>query len=507
MATNTEIVKLESIRKEFPGVVALDGVSFSLKKGEIHALVGENGAGKSTLIKILAGIYTPTSGKITVKGKTYTHLTPSIARDLGIAVVHQELSVIDTQTVAEALFMGEITQGAGFISWKKMNTISKNFLSSLGLDLPVQQSVGSLTIAQKQLLEIARAVFQNADIVVMDEPTSSLSEAEVEFLFNVIKNLKSKGVSIIYISHRLSEVKEIADEVTVLRDGKVTGNLKRDEIDIDRIVSYMVGRKLSFKYGSHQEFRQKKMENRRIGSEILKVEHLKSGKKVKDVTFELREGEILGLFGVVGSGRTETLKAVIGAGKKDGGTIILHGQPIRLRSPYYSVKKDIGFVPEDRRYEGLIFTFNLSQNISLPTFVKRAILGMFGWVEKKLEKMLASSAIEKLRIKTPGIDSRVDALSGGNQQKVVIGKWLFSNSKILILDEPTRGIDVGAKEEIYNLILELASSGISVIFSSSELPEILMLCDRVVVFNAGRTVATFDVDSVTETEILRAATT
>jgi len=502
-----ELVKLEKIRKEFPGVVALDNVSFSLNKGEIHALVGENGAGKSTLIKILAGIYTPTSGKIIVKGKEYTHLTPHIAQNLGIAVVHQEVSVIDTQIVAEALFMGEIAQGSGFVNWREMISKSEKLLKSLGLNIPAQKKVGNLTIAQKQLLEIARAVFQNADIVIMDEPTSSLSEAEVEFLFKVIKNLKDKGVSIIYISHRLPEVKKIADKVTVLRDGKVTGHLSRNEIDVDKIVSYMVGRKLSFKYGSHQEFRQRRMKNRKIGEVVLKVDHLKSGKKVKDVSFELKKGEILGFFGVIGSGRTETLKTIIGADKKDNGTIVLHNQLIKFNSPYHSVKRNIGFVPEDRKDEGLIFTLNLSQNISLPTFIKRSIGGIFGWIERRVEKKIALNAIEKLKIKTPTIDSRVDTLSGGNQQKVVIGKWLFNNSEILILDEPTRGIDVGAKEEIYNLILDLALSGISIIFSSSELPEILMLCDRVAVFNAGRTVAIYDVDNVTEKEILQAATT
>jgi len=495
------IIRTQNIKKLFSGVTALDDITFSLRKGELHALAGENGAGKSTLIKILGGIYQPTSGTLEIKGEDIKNLTPQKAKSLGISIVHQELSVIDTQTIAESFNISKISRGIGFINWKKLIKDTKEFLKTLDLSFDPNAKVGSLTLGEKQLLEIARCIYENSEIIIMDEPTSSLSEAEIDLLFKIIDKLKERHISIIYISHKLNELERIADSVTVLRDGKTTGYFTKDEIDVDKIVEKMVGKKLSLKYTA-------KKRNKDFSSceTMLEVKNLSSGKRVKDVSFKVRRGEIIGLFGIVGSGRTETMRSIIGIDKISGGELKYCKTCKKFSSPYDALSQGLGYISEDRRGEGLIFTFDSKQNNSLPSAIKKAFRGFWGWNEFKKEKEIMQDAKNMFRIKINSINDDVSTLSGGNQQKIVISKWFYTNSKVLILDEPTRGIDVGAKEDIYKFIFELAENGISVIIISSELPEIKMLSDRIYVFNDGKTVAEFENKNITDNQILKEAT-
>jgi ribose transport system ATP-binding protein len=498
------VMKVVNLTKDFPGVRALDNINFDLLKGEIHGLVGENGAGKSTLIKILSGVYQPSSGEMFINEQKVEHLTPLKSKEFGIYVVHQELSLINTQSVVESFYYPRIASTNSFINWNKMREEVSEFLKSLKIDIDIEEKVGILPIGKRQLLEIARAFFYNSKIILLDEPTSSLSENEIWKLFEIISNLKQKGASIVYISHKIDEVMEIADRITVLKDGKITNQFNKLEASVDKIVNSMVGKSLSFKYSSQDDL--KKLKNSRQRNEkklaLLKVNNLNNGKELKNISFEVEKGEIHGFFGVIGSGRTESIKSIVGANILKSGKISFQNNEVKFKSPYSALKHGIAYVTENRREEGLTFTLDLKSNISLVRFNKENKQ----FIDFYLERKIALDAIKMFKIKARSISTGVRELSGGNQQKVVIAKYFFANPKLLILDEPTRGIDVGAKEEIYRLIFDLANSGITILLISSELPEIMMLCDRVTVFKNGKTITTLDLDKVSEEEILKAAT-
>ncbi|PNR96610.1 sugar ABC transporter ATP-binding protein [Petrotoga sp. 9PWA.NaAc.5.4] len=501
---NNIILKAVNITKIFPGVTALNNVNFDIREGEIHSLVGENGSGKSTLIKIISGVYQPTSGEIYISGQKVDHLNPIKAKELGISVVHQELSLINTQSVVESFYYPQITLSNGFLNWKKMKRDISQFLKDLNIEINIEEKVGRLPIGKKQLLEIARAVYYNSKVILLDEPTSSLSENEIWKLFEIISKLKTKQVSIVYISHKINEVLEISDRITVLKDGRITNQMKKEEASVEKIISSMVGKTLNFKYSNPEELQKIKNSRPHFKDKkiLLKFENISNKKDLKNISLEVRKGEIHGFFGVIGSGRTETIKSVLGINDLKSGKIIFEDKEVRFRSPYSALKNGIAYATENRREEGLIFTFDFKSNISLVKFNKEDRK----FIDFNLEKSLANEAIKKFEIKIPSVSSGVRELSGGNQQKVVISKYFLSHPKLLILDEPTKGIDVGAKEEIYRFIFDLANSGITVILISSELPEIMMLCDRVTIFKSGKTISTFNLNEVTEEDILKSAT-
>ncbi|MEW5814872.1 MAG: sugar ABC transporter ATP-binding protein [Spirochaetota bacterium] len=486
------ILKMVRISKEFPGVKALHKVDFDLKKGEVHALVGENGAGKSTLIKILAGVYRADEGEIWLKGeKISVHSTREMI-DYGISVIYQELNLIPYLSIAENIFLGRepIKKYSRFVDWKTMYQRVNEIVRPFNIDLDPRKKVYTLGIAYKQVVEIARALSLQSEIIVMDEPTATLTGHEAERLFEIINTLKNKGVSIIYISHRLEEIRGVADRVTVLRDGEkiITDNLKN--LKLDDIIRHMVGRVLQEKYPKEQI---------EAGGEVLKVENLSKKDVCEGVSFKLKAGEILGIAGLVGAGRTEMIQLLFGYQKKDSGKITVKGKEIRIRKPYDAVREGIGLIPEERKNHGLILCLSVLDNISL------AILDRFsisGFIERKGLLEIIHSIIKNLDIKTPSVKQLVKNLSGGNQQKVVLAKWFLRSCDIYIFDEPTRGIDVGAKIEIYKLMESLVKSGAGIIMISSELPEVLNMSDRIVVMYNGRIVKEFERDEATQESIL-----
>ena len=492
------IVLMEGIEKSFPGVHALSNCKLELKKGEVHALIGENGAGKSTLMKILTGVYKKDDGKIIYKGKEVEINNPKAAQNLGISIVHQELNLMPDLTIAENMYIGrEPKKGFNFflddsIIYKE----SQKLLDSMKVKLDARTKVEKLTVAQQQMIEIAKAISFKCEVLVLDEPTAALTESEIKELFRIIRDLKQKGVAMVYISHRMEELKQICDKVTVMRDGKYIDTCVMKEVTMDQIIHMMVGREIYV--SSQQESLDKKAEV------VLKVENLNMGKMVKNVSFELKKGEILGFAGLMGAGRTEVARAIFGADKKDSGRIVLNGKEIHIKTPKDAVEQGIGYLSEDRKEYGLVLGLDIETNLGMANF--KNFYGKCGWVNFKAMKVNAHKNIKSLKIKTPSEKQLVKNLSGGNQQKVVIGKWLTRDCDVLIFDEPTRGIDIGAKGEIYKLLNELVKQGKSIIMISSELPEILRMSHRIMVMCEGRITGEMDINEATQEKTMKLAT-
>lgn len=472
---NDTILAMNGITKRFPGVLALNNVTFECRKGEVHALVGENGAGKSTLMKILAGAHQPDAGEILLRGEQTRLADPQHAQRLGISIIYQEFNLIPDLTVMQNVFLGrEPRNRLGVINQAEMQRRAADLFGRLRVQIDFNSPVLRLTVAQQQLVEIAKALSLNADVIVMDEPTAPLTDAEIEHLFEIIYDLRRQGVTVIYISHRLDEIFTLADRITVLKDGTAVGTVLPSEIDKGGLVRMMVGRSLD---ESDAEGHVPTAEP------ILRVEGLSRLGALSNIDFTLHRGEILGIAGLVGSGRTEMVRCIFGADKLDAGDIYLHGQKVDLSSPGQAVAAGIGFVTEDRKAEGLVLGLPVRQNISLPN-LKR--LQRLGFVDRPKEKQVAATKVTELAIKTAGLEQEVRYLSGGNQQKVILAKWLLANPSVIIFDEPTRGIDVGAKAEIYRLMHQLASQGTGIVMISSELPEILRMSDRILVMREGQ---------------------
>jgi len=503
----TKLIEVQNITKEFPGVTALDDISFDLNEGEVHVLVGENGAGKSTLMKILSGVYTPTSGKIIIGGKTYTQLNPALSQELGISIIYQELSVINELSIAENLFIGRLPTknvvGVPVVDWKYINDKASEMLQMVGLKQSPSTFVQELSISEKQLVEIAKALVMDARILIMDEPTSSLTPEEINRLFKIIRNLRDEGVGIIYISHKLDEINQVGDRITVLKDGKLVGTNEISNIKSkEEVVLMMVGRELKDKYFSTR--------NKSEGTEeiVFEAKNITTpDKKVRDVSFQLRRHEILGFAGLMGAGRTELLNALFGAEPKENGTIYLNGEEIKINDTYDAVKKGLALLTENRRETGFFHNFEIFKNVSIVDNLKNSkIKGFTGLINATEEKQNALKQQDKLSIKCTSIFQNITKLSGGNQQKVIIGKWLSANAEVILFDEPTRGIDVGSKSEIYKIMRELVDEGKGVIMVSSELPELLSVCDRILVFRKGEISARLTSSEATEEKIILAAT-
>jgi ribose transport system ATP-binding protein len=485
---------MRNIRKEFPGVVALDNVNFSLNPGEVHVLLGENGAGKSTLVKIISGAYQKSSGSLILDAKEIEIKNPRHAQQLGISIIYQEFNLIPQLSAAENIFLGrEFLLSPGIIDQKKVNDAAQHLLDDLGVTINARHLVGDLGIAQKQMVEVAKALSLDAKIIIMDEPTSALTSNEISELFITINKLKAKGVSIIYISHRLEELSEIGDRVTVLRDGKYIGTQHISNLSHHDLIRMMVDRELTEQYPKQKS---------QIGKEILRVENLNRNERLTDICFQLYQGEILGVAGLLGSGRTELARAIFGADKIDSGMIYIDGKLQVVKSPRTAINLDIGYLSEDRKVEGLVLDLSVQSNVSLASLSR---FSKFGVINKKQELKSASKYVNDLRIKTPGLNQKVLYLSGGNQQKVVVSKWLSSQAKILIFDEPTRGIDVGSKVEIYQLMNRIKAEGAGILMISSELPEILGMSDRVMIMREGHIAGIYDTDKVTQKKILEDA--
>jgi len=486
------ILKIENISKAFPGVQALDSVSFDVEEGEVHAVIGENGAGKSTLMKILAGALSPDEGTLWVNGAERKVYSPQTAQNEGIAMIAQEFNLIPYLTAAQNIALGREPKRLGLISPRLERELAKSALDALGTHIQFNEPVRRLSVAQQQLVEIAKALSQQARILIMDEPTSALSVAEREKLFALISKLRKRKVTILYVTHHLEEVFRVANRVTVLKDGRRVATLPIAKASPDKLVTLMVGRQLTRVFPSKAE---------RPGEAVLVVKNLSSGSQVRDVSFNLRAGEILGLYGLVGSGRTGLCEALFGA-RPHSGQVFMGGKPVRLRHPKAAVRQGLALIPEDRKSSGLIPKLSLRHNLTLPSLSKRQFLGV---VQTARETQAVNETITRLGIRTASVETEVITLSGGNQQKVVIGKWLLSEPRVLICDEPTRGVDVSAKVEIYNHLRNLASQGFGILFVSSELPEILGMSDRILVMRKGTIVAEFGAEEASEEKILAAA--
>ena len=489
------LLQMEHIKKEFPGVVALKDVSLELRSGEVHALLGENGAGKSTLIKVLGGIYKAENGNIRIGGKPVVIATVQDAQSNGIAIIHQELVLVPYMTVAENIFMGrEPLTKSLTVDFRKMNIDAREILNSFESNINPKAEVGRLTIADQQMVEIFKALSFNSRILVMDEPTSSLSEKDVSFLFGTIRKLKKSGVGIIYISHRMDELKQITDRITILRDGEYIGTRNTAEADNDELISMMVGRKLANYYVRDYGT---------AGEPVLEVRNLNDGKLLKDVSFELKKGEILGFAGLVGAGRSEVMKCIFGIDQFAKGEIRINGEKVVIRNPEDAMKMGVGFVPESRKIEAIFPARSVMYNITLKV-IKKFIRGIFFNREK--EASITGKYVKDMRIKTATYAQLVENLSGGNQQKVVISRWLATEPKILILDEPTKGVDVAAKAEIYAIMNELVKQGVAIIMVSSELPEVINMSDRVIVMSNGRIMTCLPKEELSQEKIMRFAT-
>lgn len=474
------ICRIVNVTKVFPGVIALNNVSFDIKKGEIHAIIGENGAGKSTLMNILSGVYYPDEGHIEFEGNVIKFRDPRHAQHTGIAMIHQELSLSRYMSVAENIYQGRmLTKSFGFIDRKKMISECRKYLTTLGVDnIDPRVLVKYLSVSQMQLIEIAKAVSLNAKLLIMDEPTSSLTTGEITLLLKIMKSLKNEGVSILFITHKLEEVLEIADRITVLRDGSYIDTLQKDDATLEKMVSLMVGR--NFEKKAHREFIQD-YSDREV---ILEVQNLSSSDRVKNVSFKLYKGEVLGLTGLVGSGRTELLQSIFGMEKMASGKVLINGKEVKINHPADAIKLGLGMIAEDRKEQGMLLKLSVQDNMTIVHLKKLSSALQF--INKKRSKEISNKYVNLLSIKTPSLKQISKNLSGGNQQKTIIARWLMNQPKILFMDEPTHGIDVGAKAEIYKLIDELSKMGVSVILLSSELPEVLALCDRIMVMHHGQ---------------------
>ena len=492
----TYVLRMEGITKAFPGVQALDDVDFEARSGEVVALVGENGAGKSTLMKILCGAYSKDAGRIFLEGKKVEIKSPHHAQELGIAIIYQEFNLAPNQSAAANIFLGReplqtgLGQCLGLVDRRRMEEEAQEYLTQVGAGVSPSERIRRLSVAEQQMVEIAKALAVESRIIVMDEPTSALGEDEVETLFQIIRTLKEQGLPVIFITHRLEEVMEIADRVIVLRDGHRVGSMPIEETTPDRIIQMMVGRKLTEMFYK---------EEADIGPPLLEVKGLTRRGVVEDVSFTLRQGEILGVAGLVGAGRTEMARLIFGADRKDAGELYLDGERVEIRSPVTAVLSGIGLVPEDRNAEGLVLNLSVLRNIVLPTLRDHTRAGL---VDKRATRETASTYVDKLTIRTPNLQQKTKYLSGGNQQKVVVAKWLASQPRVLIMDEPTRGIDVGAKTEVHALMSELAQMDLGVIMISSELPEILGMSDRILVMCEGRVTAILDREEATQEIIM-----
>ncbi len=487
------LLEMKDIHKQFPGVYALNSVNFQLKAGEIHGLIGENGAGKSTLIKILGGIYSKDQGEILIDGKSIDIKDVKSARDNGIAIIHQELVLVPYMNIAENIYLGREPSKGIIVNRRKMLNDAQGLLDSYGIDIDASTQLKDLSIAQQQMVEIIKAISQDSKILVMDEPTSSIADKEVEFLFGMMKTLADSGVGIIYISHKMNELNEICNRVTVMRDGLYIGTKEVKDTSKDELIAMMVGRELESYYIRTYK-KQEKV--------ILECKNIDDGKMVKGASFELRKGEIIGFSGLVGSGRSELMKCIFGLTKEYTGEIYLHGVKINIASPDDALKHGIGLVPEDRKREGIYIIQSVAFNSTIEV-LRQFIKGLR--VDKQKEDAITQKYIDLMSTKTPSKEQAVGKLSGGNQQKVMIGRWLATNPRILILDEPTRGVDVGAKSEIYEIMNQLADSGVSIIMISSEMPEVINMSDRIYVMADGKITGCLDHTEVTQENIMKLA--
>lgn len=491
------ILRMENITKSFSGVAVLKNAGIEIEKGEVHILLGENGAGKSTLMKILSGAYSRDSGNITLKDKQVEINSPKDAERLGISIIYQEFNLVPFMTVGENIYLGRepMSNIPGKIDFDKMYKDAQGMLDYLNVDISPNRVVGTLGIAQQQMIEIAKALSVNSEIIIMDEPTAALTEKEIDSLFRIIKKIKSEGVSIIYISHRLEEFEKIGDRVTIMRDGNTIDTVKIKETSIDELIKLMVGREINEKFPKIEVSK---------GEELLRIENLNRKGVFKDISFSLKAGEILGISGLMGAGRTEVMRAIFGIDKYDSGDIFIKSKKVEIKSPIGAIKNGIGFVTENRRDEGLVLAMNVGQNITLASLGRYCSNPIKMNLTKEIKEI--ESYRSKLAIKSAGYKQIAATLSGGNQQKIVIAKWLLSDSKILIVDEPTRGIDVGAKIEIYNIMNELVKSGVGIIMISSELPEVIGMSDRILVMCRGSITGELKREEATQERIMHYAT-
>jgi ribose transport system ATP-binding protein len=492
------LVEMTDISKSFPGVHALDGCRFDLRPGEVHALVGENGAGKSTLMKVLAGIYKRDAGTVRVKGLEVEVNSPRAAQELGISIIHQELNMMGHLTVAQNIFIGREPRGAlpFVLDEKSLNKKARELFDELHIKLDPRARVSGLAVAQQQMVEIAKALSFRSDVLIMDEPTAALTETEIDELFRIIRHLRERGAGIVHISHRLQELKQISDRVTVMRDGRYIDTVQTAETSIQSIIGMMVGRTI---FEEAPELPEQPSEE-----VVLEVRNLNRGRVIRDVSFQLHRGEILGIAGLVGAGRTEVMRAVFGADPRDSGEILIHGKVVNIKTPADAVAHGVGYLSEDRKRYGLALPMDVEANIVMASL--RKFTGKLGRISFGRTRAAALSRVESLAIKTPSVGQRTKNLSGGNQQKVVIAKWLTADTEILIFDEPTRGIDVGAKSEIYRLLNDLAQQGRAIIMISSELPEILRMSHRVLVMCEGRITGELAASEATQERIMTFAT-
>jgi len=490
------ILELKNITKIFPGVVAIDDISMSVKRGSVHVIVGENGAGKSTLMKMINGLYKPTKGTIYFEGKKMQAINPNQARELGISMIYQELNIIPKMSIAENIYLGRepMKKNKIFIDDKKINRLAGQYLKEQKLDYNLHQKMEEISISQAQIIEIIKAISCNAKLIIMDEPTSAITDKEVDYLFEKIEMLKKQGVTIIYISHKLDELLRIADYISVFRDGKHIKTEHAGWFDKNKIISLMVGRELTDIYPK---------ENIEIGDEVLRVENLSKVGVFGNTNFSVNKGEILGVAGLMGAGRTEIVRAIFGIDSKDTGKIFMNNQEIKINNVSDAINNGIAMVSEDRREFGIVPVGSVKENISL-VWLKNSINKIS--IQQKIEKKNTLSMIKTLGIKTSSMDTLVETLSGGNQQKVVLAKWLIANPKVLILDEPTRGIDVGAKTEIYKLMTELVKQGMAIIMISSEMPELIGMSDRILVVYQGQITGEIGRSEASQTEIMKYAT-
>lgn len=486
---NNYILTLKNITKEFPGVKALDDVTINIERGTIHGLVGENGAGKSTLIKILAGIYQPNKGEIILDGKPCRFNSPIEARRAGISVVHQEIKLAEPLSVAENMFLGNVQLKNGLVDWKGMRRRAREIVEDLGMDIDINAQVSSLTVAKKQIVEIMHAINNNSRILIMDEPSAVLTDRELEVMFRIVKQLRDEGITIIYISHRLDEIFGLCSNVSVLRDGCHIDTIPVASVDRQGLINMMVGREMGQEYP-------KEVGN--VGGTILEVKNLSRG-ILRDISFEVKSGEVFGISGLVGAGRTELARAILGIDKPESGEVYVRGKKVHYRTFADAIRDGLGLIPEDRKLQGLVQIMSVKRNTTLVN-MKRVLRA--GVISSSLEEKLSKEYADKLHVVTPSMETEVQYLSGGNQQKVVIAKWLFQNSEILFLDEPTRGIDVGAKAEIYRLINRMAKEGKTIIMISSEMPELLGMCDRIMVMHEGHKMGELNAAEATQAKIM-----
>lgn len=489
---NDKVLELKDVSKAYPGVVALDHVSLDLKHGEVLALMGENGAGKSTLIKVIAGAIVPDSGAVCIGGKEYRQMTPQIAHSLGIEVIYQEFNLFPSLSIAENIFMGNFPGNGVTVDYRAIEESAGELFEKMNVRVDPRTKVRDLSVAYMQLVEIAKALSKNVKILIMDEPTAPLTAGEVDILLELVRNLKKQGVSVIYISHRLNEVFQIADRVVVLRDGHMISERDIQEVDRNTLVHDMVGRNVTETFPEH---------SRHPGEVVLSIKHL-SGNGIQEVSFDLRRGEILGLAGLVGSGRTELVRMIYGADPHSGGEIFVEQQRLGIRKPKDAIDHGITLAPEDRKRQGVILGLPVFENISLPIIRKLCHLGV---VDRRAERKVVDRQTDRLRVKMPDARQPVKNLSGGNQQKIVLAKLLASDSRILILDEPTRGIDVGAKQEIYRIMNELCDGGMSIIMISSEMEEVIGMSDRILVMHEGKMAGMLDRKDFSQEKILSMA--